>query len=291
LQPLVNIADIVKLDLSLVDDTRLPDVVKDLKRPGLTLLAEKVETAAQFTRCLQLGFDLFQGYHFAKPQTLSARRPAPRKLALLDLLTLIARDATPIQLEAAFKHHPDLSVNLLRLVNSAGMGIQGRISSIRHAVLMLGQRRLHAWLQLLIYTAGSPRQAVPLLQMASVRGRLLEQIAQAQRPWDADYHDHAFLTGAFSLMDTMLDMPMASIVDRIHADDAVGEALLHQRGSLGDLLSLAHQIEINDREAIERSLCAMPDAVRSGLVAFQLEAYRWSNTLSWAVSAGAPTGA
>lgn len=281
---LLAIADVVKVDLSLLTTEGLRKVVKGLRRRGLKLLAEKVETEEQFQRCLRLGFDLFQGYHFAKPQTLSARRPSHRKLALLRLLALITSDATPVQLETEFKHHPDLSVNLLRMVNSAAMGLRGTISSMRHAVIMLGRRRLQAWLQLLVYTSGDSRRALPLLQMASVRGRLLERIAQAERPWDREYHDLAFLTGIFSLMDVLMGMPMTAIVEQINPADAVRAALVHREGSLGVLLGVAERLEANDRAAVDALLQTMPDDVRCGLVGFQLDAYQWANAVSWTAS-------
>lgn len=281
LAPLLQIADVVKVDLSLMPLDGVRAVVAKVRRRGLTLLAEKVETEAQFQHCLKLGFDLFQGYHFAKPQMMSSRRPSHRKLTLLRLLALITGEATSEQLEVEFKHHPDLSVNLLRMVNSAGMGLQGTISSMRHAIVMLGRRRLQAWLQLLVYTAGDVRRALPLLQMASVRGRLLERLAQAERPWDRGYHDLAFLTGIFSLMDVVLGMPMAAIVDQINPAPDVRAALIGHQGSLGASLTLAERLEIDDRTAVTELLSAMPGDIRGGLVGFQLEAYQWANAVSW----------
>ena len=284
LAELIALADVIKVDLTLVTSQHLRQLVGSLRRPGLQLLAEKVETEEQFQRCLRLGFDLFQGYHFARPQMLSARRPSHRKLGLLRLLTMITGDATPGELEAEFKHHPDLSVNLLRMVNSAAFGIQGTISTMRHAVIMLGRRRLEAWLQLLVYTAGDSHQALPLLQMASVRGRLLERLAEAQRPWDREYHDLAFLAGIFSLMDVMLGMPMAAIVAEIHAGDELQDALTHRRGEIGRLLTLAERLELNDRAAVDAMLLGMSEEIRSGLVSYQLEAFQWANAVSGAAT-------
>lgn len=289
LADLMKLADIIKVDLMLVPDGELRALVHSLRRPGRLLLAEKVETQAQHRRCMSLGFDLFQGYFFARPEMLSARRPPASRVALLRLLTMLMTDAETGLLESEFKHHPDLSVNLLRLVNSAAHGIRGTISSMRQAIVMLGRRRLQAWLQLIVHTTSQSRGGIPLLHMASVRGRLLELIAQQRRPEDGEFHDLAFLTGIFSLMDVLLEMPMDAIVAQINPAETIREALLTRSGELGQMLTLAEQLEARDQSADSGVIAGVPDDVTTKLLRYQLEAFQWANAVSaTAIASGKP---
>ncbi len=279
LAPLLALADIVKVDIRLVPDGQLRPLVRQLRRAGRRLLAEKVETRAEFRRCHALGFDLFQGFHFAKPETLSAHRPSANRLALLQLLTLLMNDADAYAIEAAFKPHADLSVTLLRLANSAAFGLLSPIASVRQAVVMLGRRRLEAWLQLLMYTAGHGRAGVPLLQLASSRGRFLELLAGVLRPGDADMQDLAFMVGILSLMDSLIDVPMPALLDQINPVPAVRDALLGRRGVLGDLLSLAERLDTADGAGVDGLLAAMP-VLRGALVRCQFEAFQWAHAVT-----------
>jgi EAL and modified HD-GYP domain-containing signal transduction protein len=191
----------VKIDFQRIDPLLVPMIVKMLRRFSVKLIAEKIETPAQFTEAKSLGIDLFQGYHFAHPQVLSAKRPQPAKLALLRLLSLAMDDADVKDIENEFKRHPNLSVNLLRLVNSAALRRAQSVTSLRHALVLLGRRQLRVWLQLLLYTAdrASKPLASPLLQLAAVRGKLMELLAARQPGPESVLKELAFITGILSL--------------------------------------------------------------------------------------------
>lgn len=280
LKALLALADVVKVDLTLVKDSDLRALVRRLRRPGRSLLAEKVETRAQYRRCLALGFDLFQGFHFARPETMSAHRPSANRLALLQLLTLVMNDANAFDIESAFKPHADLSVTLLRLANSAAFGLHSPIGSVRQAVVMLGRRRLEAWLQLLLYTAGHGRGGIPLLQLASTRGRFLELVAGVLRPEDPEFQDLGFMAGILSLMDSLLEVSMASLVAQINPVPAVKAALLGRHGELGQLLRLAEQLDTADGVAVAETLSTLPPRIQEGLMRCQLDAYQWANAVT-----------
>jgi len=131
IKPLLGLVDIVKLDLMQIDPARLPRLVKDLKQYPVKLLAEKVEGREQARRCMDMGFDMFQGYYFARPETLSGKRADPSRVALLRILTLMLGDADNEKIVNAFKEHPTLVYNLLRMANSAGNNLAVKISSLR----------------------------------------------------------------------------------------------------------------------------------------------------------------
>ena len=121
-KPLLRIAEVIKVDISRVEPERLKQLAPALKPLKKTLLAEKVESDAQMRLCHELGFDLFQGYYFARPTVIQGKRLPSSEVALLRLLGLISQDADTAAIEAVFKQEPVLTINLLRLTNSAGSG-------------------------------------------------------------------------------------------------------------------------------------------------------------------------
>jgi EAL and modified HD-GYP domain-containing signal transduction protein len=154
------------------------------------LLAEKVETVEEFRLCMELGFEYFQGYYFARPAILSGKKITPSEMVLLRLLELINSNADNEAIEEAVKRDALLSLNLLRLVNTHATGSGGaRIESISQALVKLGRSQLQRWVQILLYSGpdGNVELNSPLLQMATVRGRLLELMTLTLRPatWPA----------------------------------------------------------------------------------------------------------
>ena len=144
--PILDCVAIAKVDLLSVDDTALQEVAGRLRQWPLRLLAEKVVSREQAERCMALGFDLFQGYYFARPVMIEGRKLLPSEIALMELLGLVVADAESRAIEDLFKRHPDLSLNLLRLSNSVGVAARREITSLRQAITLLGRRQIQRWL-------------------------------------------------------------------------------------------------------------------------------------------------
>ncbi len=281
IKPLLSVVEVVKLDLMLIDPARLPSLVKELKRYPVKLLAEKVEDMEQARRCMEMGFDLFQGYHFAHPEMLSGKRTNPSKMALIRLLSLLLSEAENNEIEEAFKEHADLTYNLMRMVNSVGTGLATKVSSLKHGLLVLGRQPLRRWVQLLLYASNKGNNTVsPLMQLAATRGRLLELVAQRERPGDPDYADCAFMVGMLSLLDALLGEPLPEILARMSLQEEVESALLLHEGSLGELLTLCEKIETGDIAAIQENLSARPGLTVEALNKAQLEALGWANKIA-----------
>jgi EAL and modified HD-GYP domain-containing signal transduction protein len=276
---LFDLLDVIKLDYPLVNKEALPAIVRRLKRWPVKLLAEKIDDHAQAELCLNLGFDLFQGYYYARPVILTGKRADPSKLSLLRLLGLVLGDAETSEIEQVFKHDPSLSYKLLQLVNSVAMGLPQKIDSLRNAIVILGQRQLQRWLQLLMFVPNSGQTDDPLLQLAATRGKLMESLAQAQAPRDDNYRDRAFIAGILSLLDTLLGMPIEEVVERINLAPDVRQALLTRQGMLGELLELTEKIERGDFDAAGELLESSGLKV-SDLLQAQLLAMRWANDLA-----------
>lgn len=246
LLPLLPHIDIVKVDFLHVNRARLPALADAVRAAGKTLVAEKVETRDDYALGQQLGFDLFQGYFFARPQVLSARRADPSRESLLRMLALIASDAPLTELEFELKRSPDVVMQLLRLVNSSAYGLGRRIASVREAILAAGTRQIARWAQLLLYASSGDAswRTDPLAQLAGARSRFMELAASRVRPDDERFGDAAFMTGVFSLVHVLLgEVAPADALAPIGLVTEIGDAIAHRVGLLGALLTIAEAAE------------------------------------------------
>jgi len=272
--------DIVKVDILAVERAQLPQLAALVKKHGKLLVAEKVETHDDFMHARALGFDLFQGYFFARPQVLSARRASPARGTLLRLLAVLGSDPDMRELEAELKRNPDIVLHLMRLANSSAHARGRNVASLKDAVAAAGTRQLTRWTQLLLYADGSglPWRSDPLLQLVGARARFMELAASVLHPSDEAFSDAAFITGIFSLVHVVLDMQPAEIVDKLHLAADIRSAILAGEGELGALLAIAQAAERGDAHAIDERRLAEPafDALTPALLAqLQVEAGAW----------------
>lgn len=247
-KPLIELVDVVKVDLMPLDQAGLAATTKALGRWPVKLLAEKVDSREQADYCHQLGYVLFQGYYFAKPAIIAGKKLGQSQLALVRLLSLVMEEADSKEIESIFKREPGLAMNLMRLTNSVSTGVRTKVTSLKHALTVLGRRQLQRWLQILLYTnpGGGGNVASPLLQMAATRGRLLELMSAKLHPGDRGAEDRAFMTGIMSLMPTLMGVELGEILKGVNLAADVREALETQSGELGRLLQLAEALESGD---------------------------------------------
>lgn len=211
------------------------------------IVAEKVETAEQFQRMADLGVKLFQGYWFAKPSMVQAKTIRPSQATIIQLINLVRRQGSTAEIEELLKRDPTLSFNLLRFINSSGFGLQCEITSFRHAVMILGLKKLFRWAALLLTTSRAGGSPPAVGTMAVVRGRLMELLALELLP--PDECDNAFVVGVFSMLDTMLGMPLDKALNSVALPESVIDALLHNRGIFAPFLALAKACESGDEAA------------------------------------------
>jgi c-di-GMP-related signal transduction protein len=255
--------DIVKIDFLVTPRAALPALAEAMRDAGKTMIAEKVETREDFALASKLGFDLFQGYFFARPQVLSAPRNRSSRPALLRLLALLARDAGIIELEAELKRNPNVVVQLLRLVNSSAFGLGRNIASLREAIIATGTRQIARWAQLLLYADGGdlPWRSDPLVQLAGTRSRFMELAARWLRPSNEEYADAAFMTGIFSLVHVVLGTTPAETLDKLGLAPQIRDAIVEHSGPLGTLLRIAEASDERTGEGIDAaSIAAAADA-------------------------------
>lgn len=283
IMPLINV---VKINITALNHNDLINLIKKLKHWPVLFLAEKVESQEMAKKCIALNFQMLQGFYFAKPEIISGKRIDPSKLALLKLLLLVVKDSDVSEIENELKYQPGLSYNLLRMVNSAASGMPSTINSIKRAIMILGRKQLQRWVQILLYAAkqkgGNASDA--LMQTATLRGKLLEFIAIADRPHDKNHQDRAFMVGTLSLLDTLLGIEMSELVSSLSIQKDMSEALLNRRGYLGRQLELIEAHEKGEFEKVSAMLADLGFLSISEFTKMELEAAAWANRISDAIN-------
>ncbi len=280
-EQLLPLVSVVKVNILELEKNELSKLVTELNRWPVLLLALKVETREQESNCMQLGFQMFQGFYFAKPEVLSVKRADPGKLSLLKLLTLVMGDGDIEEIEKEFKHQPGLSYNLMRMVNSVASGLPQKINSIKHAIMIMGRKQLQRWVQLLLYTADQSNENMSnaLMQTAAARGKLMELIATAERPHDKNHQERAFMVGILSLLNVLLGIEMQQIVDKLGIPDDMSQALLNREGRLGQELKLIEANERGEVAVIQLILVELGFLSLSELADIEMQAIGWTNRI------------
>lgn len=234
MQPLIALADIIKFEYPATARDDLAQHVELLRRDGVKLLAEKIETYEDFTICKDLGFDLFQGYFFCKPNVITGKRISVSRVAALRVLSeLHDPDVKIKKLTNILSTEPSLCYKLLRFVNSAALTLTHRINTIEAAVTMMGLKRLHSLASLELLAKVAQDKPPHLIVTALTRGRMCELLAKsARRPSAASY----FVAGLFSVLDAILDKPMSEALADLPLDTEIKDVLLTREGPMADIL-------------------------------------------------------
>ncbi len=241
LLPLVELADIVKIDVLALSREEVVIQVQTLRQvKKLQLLAEKVETNNEYLFCRDLGFDMFQGYFFSKPQVVSGRKIPPTRLAMLRLMSELQKVNIDLdKLEEIIQTDVNLSVKLLRQINSSFYSLVAEVRSIRQAIIYLGLQHIRNWA--CIVSMGSVNEKPQeLMSMALVRAKMCEILACSD---DSEQQGMYFTVGLFSMLDSFFDLPMEEILSSLPLADEVDKALLRREGKLGDVLSCVEAYE------------------------------------------------
>ncbi len=233
LRPLVEVADIVKVDLLALDRDTLRKHVALLRQYDVRLLAEKVETRDDFEYCKALGFEYFQGYFFCKPDVIKGQRSPANRLTILQLLARLQDpDVEFRELEEIISRDVALSYKLLRVVKAAFYGLPRKVDSLRRALLLLGTKVIASWVSMIIL-AGIDDKPHELMLTAMIRAKMCELLGRAM----AQQNTAAFFTvGLFSALDALLDTPMSEVLKSLPLSDDITQALLRQEGLLGRTL-------------------------------------------------------
>ncbi len=272
------LAAFIKFDLSILKPEAVASFIKLAHaKSKAILIAEKVETRAQYELVSGLGVKFFQGYWFAQPTVIKGQTLRPTQATILQLINMVRQQVSTNEIEELLKRDPTLSFNLLRFINSAGFGLRTEVTSFKHAVMLLGLNRLFKWAALLMITSTAGDTPPAVGSTAVVRGRLMELLAAEALP--PDECDNAFVVGIFSLLDTMLGIPLADALGTVALPPSVTEALLNKTGVLAPLLELALACETGDDAAFATAATTLQ--LDSNQVNWaHLQALTWAESLT-----------
>lgn len=240
---LLQQAAMVRIDLRTQDPASLGAMVAALKRQQKKVVADHVLDAKLHKACLELGFEVFQGPHFSRPEPLPAAEIPTSTAAALRLMGLARDPSTPErELERVISADPGITYQLLRIVNSAALGGRG-ITSIPHALRLVGRDNVIRWLALASATSRTGKRGADdeLIRQAVQRARFCEQLALPRTGLDKGT---LFLMGLFSLLDAVFRMPMSEVLERVNLSDDVKQALLDRTGKYADPLVIVESYEL-----------------------------------------------
>jgi len=273
---LAELADIIKVEMQLTTEQERIALMKQFGPWRCRMLAEKIETHADFIRARDQGFVYFQGYFFRRPEMLSTRDMPANRLNYLRMLQEVSRPDLDLPgLEKLIKSEASVCYRLLRYLNSAVFGFRSEIHSVRHALSLLGERDLRRWVRLIAAVGAGQERTSDLVLSALVRGRFGELLSPHVSHGDSDL----FLMGLLSLIDAMLELPMADVLEKIPLDHATKAVLLGQPSALRPVFQLMLAHESGEWEAAA-SLAASLQLDAEDVAGLYWQAQEWARTLS-----------
>lgn len=235
MEPLVRLADIVKIDVRLTPLDSILKTIRFLSHHRVKLLAEKVENNDEFARAKKLGFHYFQGYFFNKPENITIKEVSTIKVTLFSLLGEISRKKTTLErLHRIISKDLAISYKLLRFLNSAYFYRLEKVKNVKHAIAFLGEKELRRFLILVIVSELAIDKPTELVRQSLLRAKFCELLARKSRL--AEYDLEVFMVGMLSFMDAMLDLEMSIVMEKLPVTDEVKEALTHGTGIFAPFL-------------------------------------------------------
>lgn len=259
LRPFLELADIVKIDILELESNprRVAEAVRGIPLDRIQLLAEKVEDEITFNGLKHLGFTLFQGFFFSKPEIIPGRKLTSNELTKLQLMAEMSHpEFEPRRLAEILQSDPNLSYRLFRYINSVGFGLSQKVTSLKRAIDMMGMIQAKQWLNTAIMADinNTPR-AGELAYMAVHRAKFLESVCTMQKDGSCE-PDSMFISGLFSLLDAMLGIELDEILVKLPLDETIIKGLTGE-GEIRDYLSLANSYERGQWSDTEARLQAL----------------------------------
>ncbi len=246
--PLIQIADIIKIDVLHQNKQQIEEQLASLKNFNGELLAEKIEDRNQFKDCIDLGFDYFQGFFLNMPDPLKGQALTENRIHLVRLFNELNNPSVSINhIEEIILQIPKLSYRILRLVNSVSLYNGKKIESLVDAIQRLGLLRIRNWLSLLMLSTIDNFDQ-DLLERTLIRAKMCEDIAKIK--YNANSH-LAYTVGMFSTLDAIFHEPMDSLLAKIQLSTQLNQALLYFEGELGEILKLVIDYEVANFEQLE----------------------------------------
>jgi c-di-GMP-related signal transduction protein len=270
--PLLELADYVKIDYRASDARARREIDAVLAGNWALRIAEKIESEAEMREAQQEGCMLFQGYFFSRPELLSSPRLPQNRLVYLRLLAALQQVPSDLdEVDSLVSSDATLCYRVLRLANSAMQGRLSSVSSVREALLVVGDDSVRRMVTVALAGVLSGHRPPALVSMALARARFCELLAPAL----SKQPQHLYLLGMLSLLDALLETPMQRILKTLPVHCEMKAALMGQPGTLGSALELVRSLEACDWERCEM-LREPTELTESAIAAMYVESLRWA---------------
>lgn len=274
-EPFYKLIDIVKIDYLEASSSEIEKTIEAIRKyPDIKLLAEKIETFAEFKQALDLGFDYFQGYFFSHPEVIKGVTLTPGQTSIANLMNSIAVAEPDFdKIAQLFELDVSLSFKLLRYTQSAIFKRRNPIKTIKQAVLVLGKRELERFVGLLFAAQFGDEKPQELIRLSMQRAKFCEILAFHCK--QDNNSSTAFLMGMLSLIDAMLDADLNTVINELPLSNDIKQALTSNQGWLADCLMLCKHFEHADWVKMEDG-CDKLNIVYADVLEEYMQAGFWS---------------
>ena len=276
-EEVIEMVDIIKVDFMLTTQDERRILVEKYKNNHVRFLAEKVESKEEFDEAIGMGYDYFQGFFFSKPILVSGNDFKTFNSAYALILTELNKlEPSYDVLEEIIKKDFSITFKLLKLVNSAAFYSRNRITSIKHALTMIGFKELKKWFSLMMVRDAGEDQPKELIRMSLIRARLAESLLKS-----TVYKKRAsegFLLGLFSMIDVILDRRMVEVIDDLPLEPDIIAALYNEESTFLGILKMIQFYEQGEWKLVRQQLEAY-DLDFLAISTYYLEAIDWVNII------------
>ncbi len=275
LEPLIDLASIIKFDFRLTPQAAIDAYLKQRSGKDLCLLAEKVETHDEFEAAVSMGFELFQGYFFCKPEIIQGREIQGYQLSLMMIMAQLSSDTfSRDELERLISRDMGISYKLFKYLNSAFFARVSKVSSVKQALVYLGEKEIRRFISLIAMSRLADGKPNELTRTACIRGKFCELLgAEAHEPTSPS---EMFTLGMFSLIDAVIDQPMDKILIELPLSGPIKRALVDLKGRLAGFIELVRSYEAGKWDRVSRLARALKLDSKI-LPVLYLRACQWSD--------------
>ncbi|MBN1850465.1 MAG: HDOD domain-containing protein [Deltaproteobacteria bacterium] len=278
MEPLVAIANTIKIDFRATSIEEIEEYIQKLSRNNLYFLAEKVETYEEFQRALAMGFHYFQGYFFSRPEVLTGQDISSAQMNLLEIMAEVNKEDFEFRkIEKIIERDVAISYKLLRYMNSAYFRRVNEIYSINQAIVLLGENGIRSFLSLIAMSKLASDKPDELVRSSIIRAKFCELVGKMSRT--AVNPSELFTLGLFSSIDAILNDTMENLMAKLPLSEALKKALIHGEGDLNDYLRLAVSYERGDWADVSDLEEAM-NLDKKDLPTCYMEALNWADAFT-----------
>ena len=277
-EPMLDLSAMIKFDLIATPLETLTPVIKEIqkKRRHIVLLAEKVETYEEFKLAQKMGFTLFQGYFFAKPEILTKKELSGNQATRLRLINEMGHPELDMEtVESLIKKDVSVSFKLLKFINSAYFNRPSPINTVKDAITYLGIEELRKFIHIITVADLNDTKPNELVRSSLIRARMCELCGTVMKTGFAT--EELFTLGLFSHMDAMLDLPIEAIVGSVAFSENIKNAMRGHDKDFNKILSIVASFEQGDwQNRFYHIMAGLP--IERKLPAFYLDAIKMVNS-------------